>query len=157
MLADDRDVVIAVDTHKHTHTAAAVSATGSVLEQLTVPADPKGYRQLIAFGHRHAPRWAIEGTGSFGAGLTAALLAQGVRVVEVDRPQRPARRAGAKSDEIDAVRAARTGKPVEEDRLSQGGGIPGHRMVFWAPPLVRDRAGNRFVRLPGGQGSPRRS
>ncbi len=108
MLADDRDVVIGVDTHKHTHTAAAVSATGAVLDRLTVPADPKGYRQLIAFGERHeAQVWAVEGTGSFGAGLTAALLTQGVRVVEVDRPQRPARRAGAKSDDIDAVRAAR--------------------------------------------------
>ncbi len=108
MLADEHGVVIGVDTHKHTHTAAALSATGSVLEQLTVLANPKGYRQLIAFGERHeAEVWAIEGTGSFGAGLTAALLAQGVRVVEVDRPQRPARRAGAKSDDIDAVRAAR--------------------------------------------------
>ncbi|MFN2555308.1 MAG: IS110 family transposase [Nitriliruptorales bacterium] len=120
MLADDLDVVIGVDTHKHTHTAAAVSATGSVLEQLTVAANPRGYRQLIVFGQRHeAQVWAIEGTGSFGAGLTAALLAQGVRVVEVDRPQRPARRAGAKSDEIDAVRAARqalAGVGVSEPR-----------------------------------------
>lgn len=102
------DVVIGVDTHKQTHTAAAVSATGAVLDQLTVPADPSGYRKLIAFGTRHeAQLWAIEGTGSFGAGLTTALLERGHRVVEVDRPQRPARRGGVKSDDIDAVRAAR--------------------------------------------------
>lgn len=102
------DVVIGVDTHKQTHTAAAVSATGAVLDHLTVQADSAGYRKLIAFGTRHEARlWAIEGTGSFGAGLTTALLERGHRVVEVDRPQRPARRGGVKSDDIDAVRAAR--------------------------------------------------
>jgi transposase len=109
MLAEDLDVVIGVDTHKDTHTAAVLSPTGAVLERLTVPADPRGYRRLIAFGEAHSTTraWAIEGTGSFGAGLTAALLARHEQVIEVDRPKRPARRAGAKSDDIDAVRAAR--------------------------------------------------
>jgi transposase len=109
MLTDDLDVVIGVDTHKDTHTAAVLSPTGAVLDQLTVPADPRGYRRLIAFGEAHGAirAWGIEGTGSFGAGLTAALLARREQVIEVDRPKRPARRAGAKSDEIDAVRAAR--------------------------------------------------
>ena len=110
MLAVQRDlgVVIGVDTHKDTHTAAAVGSTGAVLEHLTVPADPVGYRQLMAFGQRrNATLWAIEGTGSYGAGLTTALLTRGQRIVEVDRPQRPARRGGVKSDDIDAVRAAR--------------------------------------------------
>jgi transposase len=109
MLTDHVDVVIGVDTHKHTHTAAALNAAGAVLEQMTVPADPKGYRRLVAFGETHGQTrlWAIEGTGSFGAGLTTVLLARKERVIEVDRPKRPARRAGAKSDDIDAVRAAR--------------------------------------------------
>jgi transposase len=103
-----RDVIIGVDTHKDTHTAAAVGGTGNVLEHLTVSADPAGYRRLVAFGRRHeATLWAIEGTGSFGAGLATELLARGERIVEVDRPQRPARRGGVKSDDIDAVRAAR--------------------------------------------------
>jgi transposase len=122
MLADRLDVVIGVDTHKHTHTAAAVTATGAVVEHLTVPANPRGYKALVGFGHRHgASLWAIEGTGSFGAGLTARLAAGGERVVEVDRPQRPARRAGVKSDAIDAVRAARqalAGIGVSEPRCS---------------------------------------
>jgi hypothetical protein len=82
-------------------------ATGAVLEHLTVSGDPAGYRQLIGFGRRHdATFWAIEGTGSFGAGLTTALPARCERVVEVDRPQRPARRGVVKSDDIGAVRAA---------------------------------------------------
>ena len=107
-LHPDLGAVIGVDTHKHTHTAAAVGSTGAVFDHLTVPADPVGYRQLITFGQRHhATLWAIEGTGSFGAGLTTALLARCQRIVEVDRPERPARRGGVKSDDIDAVRAAR--------------------------------------------------
>jgi transposase len=72
---DRMDVVIGVDTHKHTHTAAAVTSTGAVVEHITVPADPAGYRALVAFGRRHeAGLWAIEGTGSFGAGLTSLLV-----------------------------------------------------------------------------------
>jgi transposase len=107
-LHPDLGVVVGVDTHNDTHTAAAVGATGAVLEHVTVPADPAGYRQLIGFGRRHgATLWAIEGTGSFGAGLITALHACCERIVEVDRPQRPARRGGVKSDDIDAVRAAR--------------------------------------------------
>ena len=120
MLTEQIDAVIGIDTHKHTHTAAAVAATGAVLEHLTVPADPKGYRHLLAFGRRHgAGLWAIEGTGSFGAGITTLLLAGGERVVEVERPQRTARRAGVKNDDVDAVRAARqalAGVGVSEPR-----------------------------------------
>ncbi|HYA44415.1 MAG TPA: IS110 family transposase [Acidimicrobiales bacterium] len=109
MLAHELRIVIGVDTHKRTHTAAVVSSTGAVLEHLTVCADPQGFKHLIAMARRLGdPRvWAVEGTGTFGAGLTTALLSAGERVVEVDRPKRPPRRAGVKNDEIDAVRAAR--------------------------------------------------
>jgi transposase len=51
--------------------------------------------------------WAVEGAGSYGAGLAAFLQAHGERVVEVGRPNRPSRRTGAKSDALDAIRAAR--------------------------------------------------
>lgn len=108
MLAEKPGVVIGVDTHKHTHSAAAVAPTGAVLERCTVAADAAGYRQLLKFGRGHdAILWAVEGTGSFGAGLTAALVTGRQQVVEVDRPQRPARRGGVKNDDVDAVRAAR--------------------------------------------------
>jgi transposase len=119
MLADTLDVVIGVDTHKDTHTAAVLGPTGAVLDRLTVPAEPRGYRRLIAFGEAHGTTraWAIEGTGSFGAGLVAALLARHEQVIEVDRPKRPARRAGAKSDDIDAVRAAR--EVLSGDRVGE--------------------------------------
>ena len=44
------DVVIGVDTHVHTHSAAAVDArTGGVLGEVTVEATADGYTQLAAF------------------------------------------------------------------------------------------------------------
>src|SRR5215472_6126015 len=61
--------------------------------------------------------WAVEGTGSFGAGLTTDLLEQGEWVVEIDRPVRAARRNGAKSDELDATRAAR--EALTREHLAQ--------------------------------------
>ena len=111
MLAERADHVIGVDTHRDAHSGAVVAtATGAVAGQTTVAANAVGYRQLLRFARRHAATrrvWAIESSGSYGAGLTAFLVARGESVVEVDRPKRPARRNGAKSDPLDAIRAAR--------------------------------------------------
>jgi transposase len=108
-LADRVDHVIGVDTHRDSHSVAVCSPNGAVTAEATVAADAFGYKRLLRFAgeQAHGRRvWAIEGTGSFGAGLTTFLLEQGEWVVEVDRPARPARRNGAKSDELDAARAA---------------------------------------------------
>jgi transposase len=110
MLADHIDHVIGVDTHKDSHSAAVVNPTGSVVANRTVPADAFGYKRIHRFALEHAPGrrvWAIEGTGSYGSGLTTYLLEQGEWVTEIDRPARPARPNGAKSDALDAARAAR--------------------------------------------------
>jgi transposase len=120
MLADTFDVVIGVDTHTDTHTAAVVAAgTGAVLEDLTVPADADGYAALVELADRHGGlrAWAIEGTSGYGAGLTRHLTAVGEVVAELDRPNRPARRNGAKSDPLDAVRAAR--EALSRTRLAE--------------------------------------
>jgi transposase len=120
MLADTVEVVIGVDTHKHTHTAAVVvAATGAVVSQAAVPATPAGYQQLLEFASRQPGRrvWAIEGTGGYGAGLTRFLHAHQEQVVELDRPKRAVRRHGAKSDPIDATRAAR--EALGRDQLAQ--------------------------------------
>jgi transposase len=61
--------------------------------------------------------WAIEGTGGYGAGLTRFLHAHAEQVVELDRPKRAARRHGAKSDPLDATRAAR--EALGRDQLAQ--------------------------------------
>ena len=110
MLADLVEVVIGVDTHSQSHTAALLDArTGGVLARATVTADPDGYAELVAVAEQHSGlrAWAMEGTGGYGAGLARHLAGGEELVVELDRPKRPARRAGAKSDPIDAERAAR--------------------------------------------------
>jgi transposase len=120
MLAEVVDVVIGVDTHKHTHTAAVIDArTGAVLDERTVEADPGGFSELIAMADRHSGlrAWSIEATRGYGAGLTRHLDGLEELVVELDRPNRPARRNGAKSDPLDAVRAGR--EALAREHLAQ--------------------------------------
>jgi hypothetical protein len=119
MLAEIVDIVIGVDTHKHTHTAAVVATTGVALEHSTEATDPDGYAALVELADRHAGLrvWAIEGANGYGAGLARFLAARGEWVIELDRPARPVRRHGAKSDEIDAVRAAR--EALAREHLAQ--------------------------------------
>ena len=130
MLADTVELVIGVDTHKHTHTAAVVQAvSGAVVTQVTVPATPAGYQQLLKLASQQPGQrvWAIEGTGGYGAGLTRFLQAHAEQVVELDRPKRAARRHGAKSDPLDAIRAAR--EAMSRDQLAQPRAA-GHRAAL---------------------------
>jgi transposase len=109
-LASAVDGVIGVDPHRDTLAAAAIDVVGGLLAQTSVSADAAGYRRLLDFALAQVPGrrcWAVEGAGSYGAGLAALLQAHGERVGEVGRPKRPPRRTGAKSDALDAVRAAR--------------------------------------------------
>jgi transposase len=119
MLAELVDGVIGVDTHRDTLTAAAVTNLGGVLAHTTTSADAAGYQRLLDFAHTHLPGrrcWAVEGAGSFGAGLAGFLHRHGERVLEVGRPKRPVSRSGAKSDALDAVRAAR--EALGQDHLA---------------------------------------
>ena len=97
-----------VDTHKDVHVAAALDELGRLLGTGSFPTTTAGYRQLwrgCALGDVVAV--GIEGTGSWGAGLARHLTAQGVDVREVMRPNRQHRRRYGKSDEADAIGAAR--------------------------------------------------
>jgi transposase len=117
-LAGTIDGVIGVDTHRDALAAAATDPLGGVLAQTSVKTDAAGYRRLLDFAMARVPGrrcWAVEGAGSYGAGLTAFLRARGERVVEVGRPKRPPRRTGAKTDALDAVRAAR--EALAQDHL----------------------------------------
>jgi transposase len=109
-LAETVDAVIGVDTHRDTLAAAVTDPVGGTLGQTAATADLAGYQRSLAFGRAQVPGrrcWAVEGAGSYGAGLASFLQAHGERVVEIGRPKRPARRTGAKSDALDALRAAR--------------------------------------------------
>lgn len=111
MLTGWVDHVVGVDTHRDSVTAAILdAANGGVVAHHTYGTQKMNYRHALTWAKRHTPGrrvWAVEGAGSFGAGLTTYLLGQGETVYEIDRPARLARRNGAKSDEIDAVRAGR--------------------------------------------------
>jgi transposase len=117
-------VTVGVDTHKDTHVAAARDQLGRRLGTTQVPASSAGYAQLLAWAHAlgEVAAWGVEGTGSYGAGLARFLAGHGQRVVEVNRPDRQARRRRGKSDAVDADAAARavqageaTGVPKAQD------------------------------------------
>ena len=98
-----------VDTHLDVHVAAALDSIGGLLGVESFPADAAGYRRLLSWlrSFGNVALVGVEGTGSYGAGLTRHLQAQGVGVVEVDRPNRQERRRAGKSDPLDAIEAAR--------------------------------------------------
>jgi transposase len=110
-------VAVGVDTHKHEHLARAVDGLGQLLGGLTIKASLHGYIELTQWLRTLGEDVVvgIEGAGSYGAGLCEFLLAEGIAVVEVERPRRQDRRRG-KSDEIDALMAAK--KVLAKDGLS---------------------------------------
>ncbi len=121
-------VIIGIDTHKATHVAVALDTQGTRLAALSIPTNPKGYLELDrwsqSLGEVHA--FGIEGTGSYGAGLSRSLLAQGHNVVEVTRPNRQLRYSQGKTDTLDAEGAARsvlsgqaTARPKTQTGLSE--------------------------------------
>ena len=109
--AGETDLIIGVDTHLDTHTAAICDAHGRVLSQLQVPATTAGYVQLLAWTRSAAGDrqviWAVEGTRHYGLGLARYLTTQGEQVSEIDCTRHIGKRRAGKSDPIDAVRAAR--------------------------------------------------
>jgi transposase len=102
-------VVIGADTHRDTNHLAVLTDAGKPLADAEFPTSPAGYDDAL--------RWArsfgtvaiagVEGTSSYGAGLTRVLQAAGIEVAEVSRPDRAARRRQGKSDPLDAYTAAR--------------------------------------------------
>ena len=103
-------VIVGVDTHKYVHVAVAIDTRGTRLGDHAFVANAGGYRALIRWADTHGrvEAFGVEGTGSYGAGLTGAVRRAGHRVVEVNRGDRRTRRTAGKSDTIDAEVAARS-------------------------------------------------
>jgi transposase len=105
-------VMIGVDPHKASHTAAVLDEHGQLLDQLRIPAALAGYRQLRQWAGRWPQRcWAVEGAHGIGRALAQQLVAEGEQVVDV--PAKLAARVrvlsvghGRKSDPHDAVSVA---------------------------------------------------
>jgi transposase len=125
MLADELDYVVGVDTHLDEHVLAAVAApAGAVVERQAVAANARGYREMLRFAEQYAAgnrAWAIEGTGSYGAGLARYLAGRGETVLEVSRTPRSERRLRGKDDTLDAARIARAVLASETLALPRSG------------------------------------
>jgi len=109
MTSTGLDVFGGVDTHGRTHHAAAIDGAGRLLGDAQFAATAAGYATLLAWlaGFGRLVKVGVEGTGTYGAGLARHLAAEGIAVIEVDRPDRKTRRRQGKSDPIDAIAAAR--------------------------------------------------
>jgi transposase len=115
-------VAVGVDTHKDVHVAVALDPLGVQLDSREIATTAAGYRSLLCWAQELGmPAFAVEGTGSYGAGLVRFLGAAGISVYECERPHRQERRRG-KSDLIDAALAARRLLSGERLSLPRGGG-----------------------------------
>lgn len=115
MAETQRCVTAGVDTHRDVHVVAVLDERGGKLGCEPFAADPAGYRKALAWVRSFGPvdRIGVEGTGSYGAGLTRYLHNQRVTVVEVSCPNRQQRRSHGKSDPVDAIAAARAAQSGE--------------------------------------------
>ena len=151
-MADQQRLVTGgVDTHKDTHVAAVVDEVGRILATAGFPASVAGYRRLVrwlaSFGQ--LVRVGVEGTGSYGAGLARHLGGEDIEVVEINRPNRQARRRRGKSDTADAEAAARaalnqeaTGTPKSQVGTVES--IRALRVVFSSMRATRTRFSNQI-------------
>ena len=101
-------VIAGIDTHADTHHVAIIDETGRHITDKEFLAVGSGYRNIAAFITGFGPVIAagVEGTGSYGAELARVLTGEGIRVLEVMRPNRQGRRLRGKSDPLDAYQAA---------------------------------------------------
>lgn len=144
-----------VDTHADVHVAAAIcSISHQLLGTASFPATVAGYVRLLVWlaGFGTIDRVGIEGTGTYGAGLARFLTAEDIEVVEVDRPDRKARRQHGKSDTVDAEAAARavlsgraSGTPKAGNGLVEA--IRGWWIVYRSAIKDRTASTNRFHAL----------
>ena len=120
-----RLVVGGVDTHLDQHVAAVVDVVGGVLGVSRFAVTPAGYRRMLVWMHSFGrlERVGVEGTGSYGVGLTRFLLSSGLLVLEVTRPSRQERHRNGKDDDLDAIEAARAviaGRALATAKTSSG-------------------------------------
>jgi len=142
MLADQLDYIVGVDPHRDTHALAVLYVpSGAVVVEATVRASSNGYAEALRLAEEYASgrrAFAIEGTGSYGLGLTRFLNGRGERVLEVGRLRRE-RRTGGKTDALDAVRAARSALVSERPSTPRAGG---ERQALQALVAAREGAVN---------------
>jgi len=154
---DAQAITLGVDTHKDVHVAVALDGIGRHRGTLSVEANLAGYKRLVHWAEEFGPlkHAGVEGTGSFGAGLSRFLKGRRIKVSEVIRPKRRDQYRAGKSDPIDAEAAARavlagtaTGQPKSAD--GQGGD---YSLTVSAGPEPFGRGGSHQVRAALGGAS----
>jgi transposase len=153
---DVLEVVLGVDTHLDVHVAAVLDQLGRPLGELAVPTTKRGYHTLLAWAEGFGPvRCAgVEGTSSYGAGLSRHLKAAGIVVVEVQRPKRRHLRRNGKSDPIDAEAAAGgagwpEARSAQQERRRSRGDDPGLESGHAEESFSRESAQTVSERLWG--------
>jgi transposase len=119
------EVILGVDTHLDVHVAVALDRLGRRLGELSVPTTAKGYESLVrwAEGFGTVRCAGVEGTSSYGAGITRQLRTAAIPVTEVERPKRRHLHRNSKSDSRDAESAARAvlaGETAGEPKSADG-------------------------------------
>jgi transposase len=102
-------IIVGIDTHKHTHTAVALTGAGARVGELTIRVGLGGYRELAAWARSLGAvrAFGVAGSGSYGAGLARFLRAAGHAVHEAGRSDRGLRHRHGQTDHLDAEGAAR--------------------------------------------------
>jgi len=99
-----------IDSHRDTIHVAVITGLGREVGDEQFPTTAAGYRRAMAWLIGHGPLEAVgvEGTSSYGIGISTELIRAGIRVVEVNSTRPAERRRQGKSDRLDAYRAARS-------------------------------------------------
>jgi transposase len=107
-------IVLGADTHKRSHTIAAVTAaTGERLGERTVPVGRRGFGALLVWARRLDGErvWALEDCRHVSGSLERFLIQRGERVLRIpthlSAGARKSARQRGKSDPIDALNVAR--------------------------------------------------
>lgn len=143
------DIIVGVDTHKHTHAAVALTGLGARVAELTIQVGPAGYRELEAWARSLGVvrAFGVEGTGSYGAGLARFLREGGHVVHEVGRPDRRLRRQRGKTDHLDRLTERCAPEMVAAHGV--GSGTAAEMLVLVGDDPERIRSEAAFAKLCG--------
>jgi transposase len=146
-----RAVTGGVDTHLDIHVAAALDEVGALLGTAAFPTTTAGYQALLSWleSHGEVTKVGVEGTGSYGAGLSKFLGRAGISVVEVNRPNREERRRSGKSDPLDAIEAARAalGGKAKSIAKSKDGPVEAVRALLVAKRSARTARTSALIQM----------
>jgi hypothetical protein len=159
------EIVVGLDTHPDTNVLAVVTTGGRCLATAAFPTTTAGIAAAMEWADSAGAvtSWAIEGTGSYGAGLTRALLAAGHRVVEVSQPPGQKVPHNVEDDTDPPTPESTTSPPaVPPERQKQPGSTHAEAIFYCNPELPGAVQEERAFRqhlggVPGGGGSQYRS